>query len=146
MSLLATPTDVQALVDRMFDELPTLLPEWTTQRLNTINGAPAMDLYEKDGKYVIELAVPGFEAREINAEVNAGTITITGTHVDTTEKQNAKFYRKEMRRGSFTRTITLPQDVDPDKVDARVERGVLKLMLSPLKAISAKRIAIKGET
>ena len=146
MSLLATPTDVQALVDRMFDELPTLLPEWTTQRLNTIGAAPAMDLYEKNGKYVIELAVPGYDAREINAEVNAGTITITGTHSDTSEKQDAKFYRKEMRRGSFTRTVTLPQDVDPDKVDARVEKGVLKLMLSPLKAIASKRIAIKGET
>jgi len=104
---------------------------------------PALDVYEKDGKYIVELAVPGYEAKEIHAEVNAGALTISGSHVETTEKKTAKFYRKEMYRGSFTRTAALPQDIDPDKVDARVEKGVLTLTLEPLKPIAAKKIAIK---
>lgn len=144
MPLLAPTTDFQSLVDRMFDELP-FFPEWTAPRITGLSSAPPMDLYEKDGKYIIELAIPGYDAKEINAEVNAGTITITGAHTEKSEKQTAKFYRKELRRGSFTRTITLPQDVDPEKVEAKVEKGVLTLSLLPLKPIAAKKIAIKGE-
>ena len=116
MTLLGT-TDFQTLVDRMFDELP-FFPQGSTSRLTGVNSGPAMDLYEKDGKYVVELAVPGYKARDIHAEVNAGTLTISGVHSDATEKKTAKFYRKEIHRGSFTRTVTLPQDIDPDAVKA----------------------------
>lgn len=138
MTMLAT-TDIQSLVDRLFDDLPTF-PELSIQRFN---GIPAMDVYEKDGKYIVELAVPGYQAKEIHAEVNAGQLTITGSHSENTEKKTAKFYRKEMYRGSFTRTIALPQDIDSDKVEAKVEKGVLELTLVPLKPIAAKKISIK---
>jgi HSP20 family protein len=141
MTLLGT-TDFQTLVDRMFDELP-FFPEGTASRLTGVTSGPAMDLYEKDGRYVVELAVPGYDAKEIHAEVNAGTLTISGVHADTSEKKTAKFYRKEMHRGSFTRTVTLPQDIDADSVEAKVEKGVLTLTLAPLKPIAAKKIAIK---
>lgn len=135
-------SEFQALVDRMFGEFPFFTE--LAPRLTSFASGPAMDLYEKDGKYVLELAVPGYEPKEISAEVNAGTITVTGAHAESTEKKDAKFYRKEIRKGSFTRTVTLPQDIDAEKVDAKVEKGVLTLTLSPLKPIAAKKISIKG--
>lgn len=146
MSVLEQTKDLQSefqtLVDRMFGEFPffaEMQPRWTA-----LTAVPAMDLYEKDGKYLLELAVPGYDPGEINAEINAGTVTITGSHAETSEKKDAKYYRKELRKGAFSRTVTLPQDIDPDKVDAKVEKGVLTLTLSPLKPIAAKKIAIKG--
>lgn len=141
MTLLAK-TDFQSLVDTMFDELP-FFPELSTRVAGTA-ALPAMDVYEKDGKYVIELAVPGYDAKEINAEVNAGTITVSGVHAENTEKKTAKFYRKEMLKGSFKRTVTLPQEVDPEKVEAKVTNGVLSLTLAPMTPIAAKKISIKG--
>lgn len=148
MALLEQTKDLQsdfaALVDRMFGEFPfftELQPRWTA-----LTTGPAMDLYEKNGNYILELAVPGYEPKEINAEVNAGTVTITGAHAETTEKKDAKFYRKEIRKGAFTRTVTLPQDIDAEHVEAKVEKGVLTLTLSPLKPIAAKKIAIRGTT
>lgn len=134
-------SDFQTLVDRMFSEFPFFTE--VQPRLAAFTTTPAMDLYEKDGKYFLELAVPGYEPKEINAEVNAATVTITGSHTDTTEKKEAKFHRKEIRKGTFTRTVTLPQDIDTEKVDAKVEKGVLTLTLTPLKPIAAKKIAIK---
>lgn len=135
-------SEFQALVDRMFGELP-FFTEFQP-RLSAFTAMPAMDLYEQDGKYVLELAVPGYEPKDIHAEVNAGTVTVTGTHAETIDKKDAKFYRKEIRKGTFTRTVTLPQDIDAEKVDAKVEKGVLTLTLAPLKPIAAKKIAIKG--
>lgn len=134
-------SEFQALVDRMFGEFPFFTE--IQPRLPAFTAVPAMDLYEKDGKYVLELAVPGYEPKDINAEVNAGTVTVTGTHAEASEKKDAKFYRKEIRKGAFARTVTLPQDIDAEKVDAKVEKGVLTLTLTPLKPIAAKKIAIK---
>lgn len=134
-------SEFQTLVDRVFGEFPFFTetqPHWFAP-----TATPAMDLYENDGNYVLELAVPGYEPKEIAAEVNAGTVTITGSHSEKTEKKDAKFYRKEIRKGSFTRTVTLPQDIDAEKVNAKVEKGVLTLTLAPLKPIAAKKIAIK---
>lgn len=135
-------SDFQALVDRMFGEFPFFTE--LQPRMTAFTAVPAMDLFEKDGKYVLELAIPGYEPKEINAEVNAGVVTITGSHAETVDKKDAKFYRKEIRKGAFTRTVTLPQDIDAEKVDAKVEKGVLTLTLTPLKPIAAKKIAIKG--
>ena len=147
MALLEQTRDLQSefatLVDRLFGEFP-FFTEFQP-RLTAFTSSPAMDLYEKDGNYILELAVPGYEPGEINAEVNAGTVTVTGSHAERTEKKEAKFYRKEIRKGSFTRTVTLPQDIDAEKVDAKVEKGVLTLTLTPLKPIAAKKIEIKGE-
>lgn len=135
-------SEFQAIVDRMFGDFPFFTE--IQPRMTAFSAVPAMDLYEKDGKYVLELAVPGYEPKEINAEVNAGTVTVTGTHAEASEKKDAKFYRKEIRKGAFTRTVALPQDIDADKVDAKVEKGVLTLTLTPLKPIAAKKIAIKA--
>lgn len=135
-------SEFQTLVDRMFGEFPFFTD--IQPRMTAFTAAPAMDLYEQNGKYVLELAVPGYDPKEINAEVNAGTVTVTGSRTEATEKKEARFLRKEIRKGTFTRTVTLPQDIDPEKVDANVEKGVLTLTLTPLKPISAKKIAIKG--
>lgn len=133
--------EIASLMDRVFEA-----PFFNESPLSRLAlSAPPLDLYQKNGSYVIELAVPGYDAKEINAEVNASTVTITGSRAETAEKKEAKYYRKEMRKGAFSRTVTLPQDIDPEKVQAKVEKGVLTVTLTPLKPIAAKRVAIQGE-
>lgn len=145
MALLQQSKDLQdqfqAMVDRMFGEFPHFgeLPRWTA-----IGAPPAVDLYESDGKYTLEVAVPGYEPGDINVEISGNTITVSGQHSETTEKKEAKFHRKEMRRGTFTRTVSLPQDIDPDTVDANIEKGVLKIELKPVKPIASKKVEVKA--
>jgi HSP20 family protein len=127
-----------ALIDQMFDtffdwQLPT--PRFTYM-------PTPLDLYEKDGKYVLEMATPGFEAKEINVEVSGGTVTITGDHTEKTERKDVKYYRREMRHGSFSRTVTLPQDLDANTVTATIDKGILKVALTPVKPISPKKIEV----
>jgi HSP20 family protein len=135
------PSDLQSFIDRMFDEFP-FVSEFPA-RLSQL-ALPALDLYEKDGRYMLDVAVPGYEPKDVNIEVNGNAVTISGTHTESDEKKGARFHRREIRSGSFRRTVSLPQDIDPDKVDATISKGVLTLALSPTKPIAAKKIAIKS--
>ncbi len=104
-----------------------------------------MDVYEKDGKYVLDLSVAGCEPKDVNIEVNGSTVTVSGTHKDSDEKKGARYYRREVRTGSFTRSVTLPQDLDAEQVDAALNKGVLTITLAPTKPIAPKKITVKGE-
>ncbi|HLI97376.1 MAG TPA: Hsp20/alpha crystallin family protein [Candidatus Baltobacteraceae bacterium] len=135
-------SDFNSLVDRAFADFP-FLADFQFPR-NASFAAPAMDCYEKDGKYVLDLAVPGYEAADVNVEVNGSTVTISGTHKDSEEKKAARYYRRELRTGSFTRTVTLPQDLDPEAVDATLNKGVLTVELKTAKPITPKKITVKA--
>lgn len=135
-------SDFQGLVDRMFGDFP-YISEFQP-RLTAFTAAPPLDLYEKDGKYALDVSVPGYDPQEINVEVSGNTVTISGKHSETSEKRDAKYHRKEIRKGSFMRTVTLPQDVDPENVEAGMQNGMLTVTLTPRKPIEAKKILVKS--
>jgi HSP20 family protein len=129
-----------ALLDRMFDSMF----DWQLPARRVSYTVAPLDLYEKDGKYVLEMATPGFDPKEINVEVSGATVTVSGEHTQKTEKKNARYHRREMRQGSFSRSVTLPQDLDANAVSATIERGVLKVELTPSKPIAPKKIEVKS--
>ena len=135
-------SEFDSLIERAFGDFP-FLADFRFPRANGFT-APAMDCYEKDGKYVLDLAIPGYKAADINVEVNGNTVTISGTHKDSEEKKGARYYRRELHTGSFTRSVTLPQDLDPDAVDANLDKGVLTVELKTAKPITPKKIAVKS--
>jgi HSP20 family protein len=108
-----------------------------------IDIVPAVNLYEKGGFYTLECALPGYKKNDITVEANGDTVTISGSFSQekTDEKQ---YHRRELRRGSFIRTVGLPQEIDSDKVTAIFENGILTVTLSPTKAVKAKSIPISG--
>ena len=126
--------------DRMFDSFF----DWQLPATRFGTVAAPLDLYEQDGKYVLEMATPGYDPKEINVEVTGATVTVSGKHSEKIEKSDVRYYRREMRRGAFSRSVTLPQDLDPENVSANVDKGVLKVTLMPVKAIAPKRIAVKS--
>lgn len=134
--------EFDALVNRAFADFP-FLGEFQFPR--PMFATPPMDVYEKDGKYVLDLSVPGYESKDVSVEVNGSTVTISGVKKDADEKKTAKYYRRELRTGSFSRSVTLPQDLDPEFVHAALNKGVLTVELTPTKPIAPKKIAIKGE-
>jgi HSP20 family protein len=129
-----------ALFDRMFDSFF----DWQLPAPRFGYWQAPLDLYEKDGKYVLEMGVPGFEPKEINVEVNGATVTVSGEHSEKAEKKGVRYHRRELRQGSFSRSVTLPQDLDSDSVSAKIDKGVLKVELIPVKPISPKKVEVKG--
>jgi HSP20 family protein len=136
-------SEFDALVERAFSDFP-FFTDFPLLRVTNGFTAPALDCYEKDGKYIVDVAIPGYEAKDVHVEVSGSTVTISGTHKDSNEKRSARFYQRELRTGSFTRSVTLPQDLDPERVEAHLDKGVLTVELTTFKPIAPKKIAVKG--
>jgi HSP20 family protein len=103
---------------------------------------PPVNLYEKDGTYTLECAVPGYKKEDLTVEVSGDRVMISGSYSCEKNEERNHYHRREVQQDSFTRTLALPQEVDPDKVTAKLENGLLKLTLHPTASIKHKTIPI----
>lgn len=104
---------------------------------------PAVDISEKDGNYVVEVALPGFRKEDVSIEVTSNQVTISGEHDE--EQEDRKRRYSEIRRTAFTRTLALPRDVNPDSATAAFENGVLNITLQPTSPIGTKKVPIEAK-
>ena len=115
-----------------------LWPEWT--RLAGEEWAPSISFYEKDGKFHLDADVPGFSKDDISVEVDNGVLTISGRKEETSEEKDVRYFHREIRTGSFSRSVRLPGDVDPEKIEASYKNGRLQLAMPKTES---KKIAVK---
>lgn len=107
---------------------------------------PAVNITQEQGEYKIELAVPGMKKEDFKIDVDGNMLTISSEKEESNEEKQKRFTRKEYSYSSFTRSFTLPEEVNQEKIEAKYEDGVLKLLLPTrpeLKKASAKQIEIK---
>ena len=102
---------------------------------------PSMNLSKREGKYVYEFEVPGFNKEDISLELKESNyLVIQG---DTTEERtDEEQLIKERSSRSFRRTVLLPKDVDVDTITARVENGVLEISVNQSEETAGKIIPI----
>jgi HSP20 family protein len=107
---------------------------------------PAVNITEQKNEYRVELAVPGMKKDDFKIDVDGNMLTISSEKEESSEEKEKKFTRKEYSYSSFSRSFTLPEEINLDKIEAKYEDGVLRLSL-PLKEeariSSAKHIAVK---
>ena len=97
------------------------------------------DIYEKDGKYHVEMDLPGFKKNEIKVECHKGTLTISAKkEFKKEEHEGKKFIRRERRQSSMERSFYLG-DIDDENIHATYEDGTLKV-IAPTKVEVAKKI------
>jgi HSP20 family protein len=104
---------------------------------------PAIDLYRKDGTYVIECALPGLKKENVSIEIEANVITISGKYRHE-EKEDKRYHYRELRRGSFSRSVSFPENIDADKVKASFDEGMLKIEVQALMPSATKKVEITG--
>ena len=103
-----------------------------------------MNMYLEDQVLAIELNAPGIAEDQISVQLNKGTVlSISGTRPVRDEKK--VFLRKERLEGHFERLLNLPFPVDADRVDARVELGVLTVKLPRLASSLPRRIPVNQQ-
>jgi len=91
---------------------------------------PAMDLVETADQYVLRADLPGLSDDDVNIQLEDNVLTISGERKTQHEHQEEEgYYRIERAFGSFARSLTLPEGVDPDRVQAQFDRGVLEIRI-----------------
>ncbi|HLW37250.1 MAG TPA: Hsp20/alpha crystallin family protein [Candidatus Eremiobacteraceae bacterium] len=103
---------------------------------------PAIDLYRKDGTYMIECALPGLRKEDVNIEIEANVLTISGKYRHEEKEEDKRYHYRELRRGSFSRSVSFPDNIDPDKVKASFDKGMLKVEVQALTPAKTKKIEI----
>lgn len=96
---------------------------------------PDANIIENSEHYVIELATPGHEREDFNVEINNGILSISAEKEEETKEGGKNFKKREFSFRSFTRSFTLPENLQIDKTDAKYKNGILQLTL-PKKEIS----------
>ena len=108
-------------------------------KMETGTSIPAVNVFENENEFEVEVAAPGFKKDEFNIEVNNNTLTISSEHEEKIEEKEKKATRKEFSYKSFERTFTLPKDVNEDEITAEYNDGMLKVHLPKKKlAVNAK--------
>jgi HSP20 family protein len=105
---------------------------------------PAMDVYETGDTIVAKLELPGIEPGDVEVAVEDSTLTVSGKREFESETNEENYHRVERRYGSFTRSISLPQTADVEKVNARFDKGVLQIEVPKSERAKPKKIEIEA--
>ncbi len=117
-------------------------PEGREEALTTTTFAPPVDVYEDEHNVILKIEVPGIDEKDIDVRVENNTLTVHGERKFEKEEKEENFRRVERQYGSFTRTFTLPNTVDADKVQADYDKGVLKIQLAKKAEAKPKQIKV----
>jgi HSP20 family protein len=103
---------------------------------------PATDIYETKDYYVFKLEVPGLAKEDINIELNDNTLFIKGERKEEKEVDKENYHRIESWRGTFSRSFSIPKNVETGKVNAAMKNGILELRIPKAEEKKAKAIPI----
>ncbi len=123
-----------------FEEMEKML---TNNRGSQTGYVPEIDMYEEKDSVIVEAQLAGMDPEKVSVSVENDTLCIKGESEKKSEVEDKNYYRKEIRRGSFYRSIQLPAHVNGDKAQAVAEDGVLKITIPKAQAIKSKTIKIE---
>jgi HSP20 family protein len=103
---------------------------------------PAMDLVETDDDFVLRADLPGLGEGEVNIELEDNVLTVSGERKAEHEERKEGYYRVERASGMFSRSLTLPEGVDPEAVRASFDRGVLEVRIPKPEQRKPRKVAI----
>ena len=129
--------EMNRLFNTFFDQ-----PAATGRTSNGRRWLPAMDLVETDDHYVLRADLPGLSDDDVNVQLEANVLTISGERKAEHETNQEGYYRLERAFGPFARSLTLPEGVDPDGVQAHFDRGVLEILIPKPEQKKPRRVQI----
>lgn len=124
-------------MDKMFE---SMLPAVRTQQFGF---TPAVDMYEDKDNIVVETQLGGIDPAKVDISIENNVLTIKGESEKKSEVEEKNYYRKEIRRGAFYRSIQLPSKVDGDKASALSEGGLLKITIPKSVEVKPKTIKVQ---
>jgi HSP20 family protein len=103
-----------------------------------------LDVTTTDDALTIEAALPGIKPEDVDITVENGTVRISGKTADERTSEEGSYVLQEIRRGNFSRTVTLPTGLEPDKATASFEHGILRLEIPKAEQVKPRQIKISA--
>jgi HSP20 family protein len=127
-------------MDRLFDDFGP------ARALRTdVEFAFPVDVSESDTAVTVKAVLPGIAAEDVEITVSEGVLTIRGESREETKEEKENFYRREIRYGSFSRSVPLPTRVNQEDAEAAFADGILTISLPKAADVRPKTIKVKGE-
>ena len=127
-----------------FEEMDKMFSEYMpSMRAGQMGFMPAVDMYEDKDNVIVETQLAGIDPDKVDIAIENDVLTIKGESEKKSEVDDKNYYRKEIRRGSFYRSVQLPAHVIGDKAEASATDGVLKIMIPKAPETKPKSIKIK---
>jgi HSP20 family protein len=111
--------------------------------VSTAAFVPPVDVYEDEHKIVLKLEVPGMQESDLDIQLENNVLTVKGERKFEKEEKEENFHRIERRYGSFYRSFTIPNTVNPESVKASYEAGILKIALEKRAEAKPKQIKVQ---
>lgn len=104
---------------------------------------PKVDIVDREKEIVVKAELTGVDKDDIDVSMTDNSVTIKGSTSHEEKEEKGNYYRSEISRGSFSRTVALPSDVDADKAKANFNNGILELTIPKVKKSHRKNITVE---
>jgi len=139
-------------MDRMFDDFFSRRlmkpfgfdqPSWSHLPAPFEGRTPQVDIVDRDNEIFVKAELPGVDKNDLEITMTNNSVTIEGSTRAEAKEEKGDYHRCEISQGSFSRTLSLPSEVDTDKAKAKFKHGVLKLTIPKVK--KSKHTSVKVE-
>lgn len=133
--------EVNKIIDQAFRSSNNV----DTSNIDTSQWIPAVDIQEEKNKFVLLADLPGVDTNDVSISMENNVLTIKGSRAEKVKEEKNNYFRVERIRGSFYRRFTLPDTADGSKIEAKMQKGVLEIIIPKKEAAQPRLIKIQGE-
>jgi HSP20 family protein len=128
---------------RLFEDF---FRDWASRTVPTQGESwkPPVDILEKDGNLILLVELPGVNEKDVDLKLEGTVLTIRGERKQNSESEGYNFYQVESYYGPFSRSFTLPETVDPDKISAQYKDGILGITLPQKPEVKPRSIKVNA--
>ncbi len=104
---------------------------------------PLINLTEGKERYTVRAELPGVNSTELDIQATANALSLSGERKIPEEDGGARYHRRERESGRFSRVVSLPGEINPDKVEASIVNGILTVVVSKAEASKPRQISVR---
>lgn len=132
-------------VNKMIEQAIRPTGKTDSSYIETSQWIPAVDIKEDKKQFIILVDLPGVDTNDINISMENNILTIKGSRPESKKEEQNNYYRTERIRGNFHRQFTLPQTADESKIEAKVQKGVLEIIIPKKETAQPRLIEIQSD-
>jgi len=118
-------------------------PSWSHLPAPFEGRTPQVDVVDRDDEIFVKAELPGVNKDDVDIIITNNSVTIKGSTKAEEKEEKGDYHRCEISQGSFSRTVSLPSEVDTEKAKAKYKHGVLKLTIPKVKASKHKNVKVE---